>query len=92
MLAEVSAARTLGKFKVEDLPVQPITMRPMIYQPKENTKAQDEHEEFLKHIDMPDKSSGMQVRHPLPRSSVSARPCFAGSMLHPSTYTLNPKP
>jgi len=51
VLAEVSAARAIGKFKEEDLPVQPITMRPQLYQPK--TKVQDEHDDFLKHVDMP---------------------------------------
>jgi len=60
VLAEVSAARAIGKFKEEDLPVQPITMRPQLYQPK--TKVQDEHDDFLKHVDMPySKSSATNV-------------------------------
>jgi len=59
VLAEVSAARTAGKFREEDLPVQPVTMRPIMYRP--STKIGSEHDEFLRHIDVPKENSGLDV-------------------------------
>mmetsp|Transcript_65956 Transcript_65956/g.162334 ORF Transcript_65956/g.162334 Transcript_65956/m.162334 type:complete len:268 (+) Transcript_65956:93-896(+) len=56
VLAEVSAARTMNKFREEDLPPTAVTIRPVMYQP---SKQMTEHEEFLKHVEVP--SSGMQV-------------------------------
>jgi hypothetical protein len=54
ILAEVSAARAMARFKEEDLPVNPVTIRPQGYIP---TKAMSEAEEFLKHIEVPRASS-----------------------------------
>lgn len=54
VLAEVSAARAMARFREEDLPVNPITIRPQGYAPN---KAMSEAEEFMKHIEVPRASS-----------------------------------
>ena len=54
ILAEVSAARAMARFREEDLPVNPITIRPQGYTPN---KAMSEAEEFMKHIEVPRASS-----------------------------------
>eukprot|EP00285_Hemiselmis_virescens_P000386 CAMPEP_0173414386 /NCGR_PEP_ID=MMETSP1356-20130122/84299_1 /TAXON_ID=77927 ORGANISM="Hemiselmis virescens, Strain PCC157" /NCGR_SAMPLE_ID=MMETSP1356 /ASSEMBLY_ACC=CAM_ASM_000847 /LENGTH=448 /DNA_ID=CAMNT_0014376563 /DNA_START=1 /DNA_END=1350 /DNA_ORIENTATION=- len=59
VLAEVSAARVAGKFKEQDLPLQAVTMRPVMYKPK--TKIESDHDDFLRHIDVPQTNSGMDV-------------------------------
>mmetsp|Transcript_180 Transcript_180/g.274 ORF Transcript_180/g.274 Transcript_180/m.274 type:complete len:264 (+) Transcript_180:67-858(+) len=50
ILAEVSAARAMARFREEDLPVNPITIRPQGYMP---TQAMSEADEFMKHIAVP---------------------------------------
>lgn len=50
ILAEVSAARAMARFREEDLPVNPVTIRPQGYSP---TKAMSEAEEFMRHIEVP---------------------------------------
>jgi len=57
VLAEVSSARAMAKFKVEDLPVTPVTIRPQRYQPNE---AETELEEFMRNVPRP-QGSGMKV-------------------------------
>jgi hypothetical protein len=56
ILAEVSAARAMARFREEDLPVNPITIRPQGYTPN---KAMSEAEEFMKHIEVPRASSNV---------------------------------
>jgi len=56
ILAEVSAARAMARFREEDLPVNPITIRPQGYTPN---KAMSEAEEFMKHIEVPWASSNV---------------------------------
>eukprot|EP00961_Rhodomonas_salina_P047468 637904-Rhodomonas_salina.2 len=71
VLAEVSSARAMAKFKVEDLPVTPITIRPqrcdpfMFLQSKRNenlyepNQAESDLEEFMRNVPRP-QSSGMK--------------------------------
>jgi len=57
VLAEVSSARAMAKFKVEDLPVTPITIRPQRYEPNQ---AESDLEEFMRNVPRP-QSSGMKA-------------------------------
>mmetsp|Transcript_52321 Transcript_52321/g.106666 ORF Transcript_52321/g.106666 Transcript_52321/m.106666 type:complete len:274 (-) Transcript_52321:263-1084(-) len=57
ILAEVSSARAMSKFKEEDLPERPITIRPPRYEP---SKAQNELEEFMRHVPRPLSSSNVK--------------------------------
>jgi len=54
ILAEVHSARAMGRINKEDLPDNPITLRPQMEVHK--TKVQREAEEFMQHVNLPSRS------------------------------------